>query len=512
MKSRESAEPAPAKGDNAPISVSRLSAYVSSALDAGVPTPVSVVGEISGFRERTHWYFDLKDADAVIGCVMFASNARRAGFVPESGQEVIVKGRVQLYAKSGRLSILVDRIEAVGAGALELAFRKLCAELKEAGYFEDSRKRALPLLPRRIAVVTSRSGAALQDVIDTARRRMAGVEIALVDVRVQGDGAAGEVARAIRWLSDEHAALGVDAILLTRGGGSMEDLWAFNERNVADAIYDCEIPVVAAIGHETDVTVAELVADERGATPTQGIMRLVPDGDALREQVESLSRRMDARLARTLAELRARFGVVLRASPIRRPASVLDPHRRRLQDDVRVLSGGMASVVAAKRLRFERVTGALHRQRPESQHARRAIRLERAISRLESAIRRRLDVDVEPMRWRLVHAMKTELRARDDGVASLERELRAVGPGAVLERGFSATMTNDGRMVRRVGDVSPGTTVVTRVSDGSFSSTVDGAAEVAGESAPTPERPRRKRVSRPSRGNADQMDLFGQDG
>ncbi|MEE9404378.1 MAG: exodeoxyribonuclease VII large subunit, partial [Algisphaera sp.] len=260
-----------------PWSVSRLAGHVKRALQEGLPTKVRVAGEISNFSDRNHWYFSLKDADASIRAVMFASSARRVGFPVQAGMAVVATGRVDFYNAQGSVQLYVDKLEPVGQGARELALRVLMEELREAGYFAPERKKPLPAVPRRIAVVTSRSAAALQDVINTAQQRWAGCELVLVDVRVQGDAAAGQIAAAIRRLSAQGASQGIDAVILTRGGGSIEDLWAFNEREVADALFECTLPVVAAIGHETDTTVAELVADRRCATPTQAAMTLVPD-------------------------------------------------------------------------------------------------------------------------------------------------------------------------------------------------------------------------------------------
>jgi exodeoxyribonuclease VII large subunit len=171
---------------DSPLTVSQLAGRISVALAQGLPAKVRVIGEVSGFRERTHWYFDLKDAGAVVNCAMFATAARQARFTPRIGQEVVVTGRVEFYDKQGKMSLLIEKIEPVGAGALELAFRALCEELRGLGWFDPARKRAIPACPRLVAVVTSRSGAALQDVLDTMQRRCPSTGVALVDVRVQG--------------------------------------------------------------------------------------------------------------------------------------------------------------------------------------------------------------------------------------------------------------------------------------------------------------------------------------
>ncbi|MEM9084157.1 MAG: exodeoxyribonuclease VII large subunit, partial [Planctomycetota bacterium] len=294
---KDSAKPA-----NRAMTVTRLSELVESALRDGTPSAVRVIGEVSSINDRTHWYFTLKDESSVVSCVLFRRGKGMRSDKPQIGDEVVVTGRVSYYAPQGRLQLYADAIEPVGAGELDRRFKALCAELRAEGYFDHERKRAIPSFPRRVAVITSRTGAALQDVLDTMRRRCPAVDVLVVDVRVQGDGAARQIGATLNRISKDHASLGVDAVLVTRGGGSMEDLWGFNERPVADAILNCKIPVVAAIGHETDTTVAELVADLRCATPTQAAMRLTPDRDALFQQVNALKARLRDLFGRSLSD------------------------------------------------------------------------------------------------------------------------------------------------------------------------------------------------------------------
>jgi exodeoxyribonuclease VII large subunit len=458
---------AAAKGSaQAPLTVSQLAGRIGAALASGFSGPVRVIGQVSGFRERTHWYFDLKDAGAVVNCVMFSAAARRLRFAPENGHEVVVTGRVEFYDKAGKVSLLAERIEPVGAGALELAFRAMCEEIRALGWFEAARKRPVPTAPRRIAVVTSRSGAALQDVLDTMRRRCAATDVLLVDVRVQGDGAADEVADALRWLGRNARRLAIEAILVTRGGGSAEDLWAFNERIVAEAIVQSPVPVVAAIGHETDTTIAELVADVRAATPTQAAMRLTPDRAALLEQLDSLGRRMRSVMARRLA--------------VRRHVDSLANHLR---------------LAATGRLRarahaLERLSGRLESFKPAAVLARRAAQLESIEQRLPAAMRQSL----------------AQTRLRLDAAL---RHLTVVGPKSVLGRGFSYTLREDGRLVRAPGDVEPGDKIRTVLADGEVLSVVDGAPEAKTRLRVAENRPSAKPPARtPRQAHPDQMDLF----
>ena len=289
-KAETSSTPSDTKS-NTPLTVKQLTTRIANRLIEAFPTTIKVVGEITNPRHRTHWYFDLKDHDAVVSCVMFASAARKLKCAIEHGQEVVVSGKVEFFPKQGKTQLYVSTVKPVGVGELDLTYRKRCDELRQRGYFDPEHKAPLPFFSPKIAIVTSASSAALQDVIDTVARRCPATQLCLVDARVQGANAASEIARAIQAIDAKHEQYGISAIILTRGGGSLEDLWCFNEQVVADAIYNASIPIVAAIGHETDTTIAELVADERCATPTQAAMRLTPERDILIDQLDMLAHR-----------------------------------------------------------------------------------------------------------------------------------------------------------------------------------------------------------------------------
>ena len=465
---------------DAPWSVSALAQRLDAALRSGLPQKVRVVGEVSNFTDRTHWYFDLKDAAAVVNCVMFAAPARKAGvaFVggrPTHGLQVVATGRIEYYAKGGRVSLLVERLEPVGEGALDAAYRKLCEELRGLGYFATERKRPLPAFPRKIGVVTSRTGAALQDVLNTVGRRCAAVGVVLADVRVQGESAAGEVAAAIAYLGAHHERLGVDAILVTRGGGSKEDLWSFNDRALADVIFGCPIPVVAAIGHETDTTIAELVADERCATPTQAAMRLTPDSADVLRQVESLSRRLAGVVGGRLARETQRLGLLCRHPVLSNPGRLVDAAGERLDALGRRLGSGAVHLLASQRHRTDRLAARLETIRPTALHARAATRVEQLRVRMHAAARAMLaSINPEPWHARLGRAMavvRSQTRTRVD---HLHRQLEAVSPVRVLGRGYSITLDPQGRAVRSVLQAPAGTHVTTRLADGSLRSVVVG--------------------------------------
>lgn len=492
-----------------PMSVAELAARIDSTLRQGLPDAVWVVGEVSGFRDRTHWYLDIKDANAVVSVVMFQSAARKAGFIPENGQQVAVRGRVEWYAKGGKLSLLAEKMQPVGAGALELAYKALCEELRGLGYFAQERKRPLPTFPRRIAVITSRSGAALQDVLVTMQRRCPAVGVLLIDARMQGATSAPEVAEAISYVSLHAERLGVDAVLVTRGGGSMEDLWAFNERVVADAILACSIPIVAAIGHETDTTIAELVADERCATPTQAAMRLTPDSAALLRQVESVRSRISALVQQAIRYDRQRLAGLIRTSLFTNPQGIIVRQRASVEKCARSLPRAVRVSLAARHHLLEQLARKIEPLRPGSGQARALARIERLETLLHSAVRGRLRcIDLSHPQRALSRALVTRLDKSRSAMEALARELHAVSPQRVLERGYSVTLAADGSAVRSVATLKQGDIIRTRLADGSVASVIGSEAAVAVPPLPpiSPPPPRRSR-RKPDEGGPS---LFGE--
>jgi exodeoxyribonuclease VII large subunit len=425
---------------------------------------VRVRGEVSNLVDKGHWYFSLKDADAVLSCAMWQEQTRRVGFTPREGDAVTAVGTVSFYPKQGRTQLYVRSLERIGAGSLQEAYEALCRELRGLGYFAEERKLPLPWFPRRIAIVTSATGAAIHDCLRTAAHRCPAVGIVAVDVKVQGTGAAEEVARAIRALEAARDRLGIDAILVTRGGGSIEDLWAFNERVVADAVFARRhLPIVAAIGHESDTTIIELVADRRASTPTQAVMVLTPDAADLGEQLDEMLDRLDGAVRRALRERRRYLDALARHPFLRSPLAAITSRRGDVED-------------AALRLRR-----AVERRHAELRRA-----LEMRASRLGA---RRPDLVVARERDRLrgasewlVRAVERRVERTKDRVVALERQLQAIAPDAVLARGFSIAFVRaeDGtkRLVRSVADAQDGALLETIVVDGAIRSRV-GSAESA---------------------------------
>jgi exodeoxyribonuclease VII large subunit len=421
----------PDPGPEPPLTPSGLNQKIKAHLERGFRGSIEVLGELSNLNRRGHWYFSLKDEGSVLPCVMWRSDAARIDFDPRDGQEVLVTGEVSHWVPGGRTQFYVRSMKPKGLGSLEERFQALCLELREAGYFEPSRKRPLPVMPRRIAVVTSASGAAVEDVRRTAASRMPSVELLVVDVRVQGEAAAAEIARAITRLDDAAEAMGIDAILVTRGGGSREDLWAFNERVVAEATFRCRTPLVAAIGHEVDTSVIELIADLRASTPTQAAVHLVPDAAELAAQVDYEADRLAASLKRRLDVLRERFG----RSP-------------------RALARALIGSIDRQRLRVANLATALESNRPAAR---------------VSAMQAR----VGALRDRMGIALEARIQRAAADVEARSRQLRSVGPRAVLARGYSCTLDANGQLVRSIEDVDPKDTLTTVLADGRLESTVD---------------------------------------
>lgn len=472
-------------GSNHAISVSQLAAKIDQSLKTSIRGRVVVVGEVSSLTHRTHWYFSLKDSSAVVGAVVFASAARKIPYTPKHGDSVLATGRLEFYAPSGRVSFIIESLSPVGEGELERRYRALCDELRLGGWFDPLGKKTLPTFPRRIAAVTSKTGAAIQDVINTMGKRCPAVDLIVVDSRVQGDGASGEVASAIELINRRQKELGIDAILLTRGGGSLEDLWAFNEREVAQAIHDSRLPVVAAIGHESDTTIAELVADERCATPTQAAMKLTPDREALAEQLASIQHRLTGGVGHAIRYRAQELARLAGSRALASPDRVIQIQREQLDALTRELAHVVRARAARARRRLDAGMLELARHQPVAVHARRKEHLDGLGRALE-------------------RGLVGQMARRRDQLRAIHRELEAVNPLSVLDRGFSVTTKASGALVHSESEVAAGEILSTRVARGVIRSTVigdPGQEKRASQTKPTPKAVKNK-DGRP------QMDLF----
>jgi exodeoxyribonuclease VII large subunit len=333
-----------------PMSVAELTRRIRLLLEQGFPT-VTVLGEISNFKRHSsgHIYFTLKDEAAQLSAVLWRSRAGALHFVPEDGLKVVVTGRITVYEVRGSYQIDVHSIRPLGAGELQIAFEQLKEKLRGEGLFDRERKRPMPILPERIGFVTSPTGSVLHDMRTILARRFPGIQAILRPVRVQGAGAAGEIAEA---LHDFNSVGGVDLIILARGGGSLEDLWPFNEEIVARAIAGSHIPVVSAVGHETDTTIADFVADLRAPTPSAAIELVVPDRRELLESVANYWYRTGDAVTRLLSQRREQIRHLLASYSFNRPIDLLRQYSQR-SDELR------RSLTVAMRHGFD-ITAARH--------------------------------------------------------------------------------------------------------------------------------------------------------
>jgi exodeoxyribonuclease VII large subunit len=455
--SREPHEDTGAASEAAPriLSVRELTRRIEK-LVAGLGR-VSVEGEVTRVVRAAsgHLYFDLKDIDAKISCTIWKSQLAHAlRFDLKEGQQVIAHGKLDVYAPRGTYSLNVQRLEPAGIGALLVELEKRKLELKARGWFD--RKRVFPALPRRIGVATSRDGAAFQDFLRTRTLRWPGYPVLLAHTPVQGAGAAAEIARAIRRLDDA----GVDVIVVCRGGGSLEDLWAFNELAVAEAIWNSRTPIVSGVGHEVDITLADLVSDRRAHTPTDAAQIVIPEREALAEEVERASTHLARAVDLVLSTRAERLERAANSRALRDPRSQVGVRRERLGRLASRLESALARRIERVRARLAQLERTLQRNGPRASLAEREKRVVAARVLLGSRVRALLERRV---------AQQALLAAR----------LEALSPTAILDRGYSISAHEDGRIVRSANELQSGAILLTHLRDGRLRSKVLDAAPSA---------------------------------
>ena len=391
-----------------PVSVSVLTDAIRYSLNEVFRT-VWVEGEVSGLTtpQSGHIYFNLKDESAQINCIIWRTTAQRLPFKINNGQKLICGGSVDVYPQRGSYQLIIQEVQPVGIGALELAFRQLKEKLQRDGLFDPSVKQTIPRYPKRIAVVTSPTGAAIRDFLQVLTRRWSATDVMIVPVRVQGDGAADEIAAAVTKLQTVDPP--VDVIVVTRGGGSMEDLWSFNEEKVCRAIFDSQIPIICGVGHEIDITLSDLVADVRALTPSEAAERLVPDQVDFKRQLGNVSQRMQKAMSSKIENAQLRLERFSNHTALTKPTEMLD----RRSEEVEVIASGMHQVIDL-----------------------------------------------------MMRLNKTKL-------ASMAEKLELVSPLGVLKRGYSLTTDDAGRVLKAADDAKVGSLIETRLADGRIKSRVE---------------------------------------
>ena len=435
----------PAETTRKVLSVGELTANIKRLLEKSVGS-VWVGGEITNLRAQSsgHIYFTLKDAAAQLSCVLFRGTMATQRHRLADGQKILLQGDVTVYEARGQYQLIVRTVELQGVGALQVAFEKLKAKLAAEGLFASERKRALPEYPQRIGLVTSPTGAAIRDVLHVVQRRNPALEIILAPCRVQGNGAAEEIAEAIKLLNcySVESSLPVqrftdstklDLILVTRGGGSLEDLWAFNEEAVARAIFESAVPVVSAVGHEIDFTIADFVADVRAATPSAAAEIITEDVFASREFVSGAPARLQRAAQRGWESAAGRASQIGGRLARLHPRRKLDDSFQRLDDLQAGLLRGLKTAARSRGLRFANLAGRWQRARPS-----------------------------------------LALKARRETLRQLEKRLHSLGPEQVLARGYSITTeAATGRVLRDAASAQAGQRLRTRLAKGDLSSRVE---------------------------------------
>jgi len=436
--------------------VSRLNKEARAALERGLGV-VWVEGELSNFSQPSsgHWYFSLKDRDSQVRCAMFRLKNTALGFTPKAGQHVIARGRVSLYEPRGEYQLIVDHLEEAGVGALQREFERLKAKLAAEGLFASERKRSLPRFPRRIALVTSPTGAAVRDVLNILGRRFPPAAVRVYPTPVQGAAAVPAIVQALQLAS---ARADCDVLILARGGGSLEDLWAFNDERVARAIRACAIPVVTGIGHEIDFTIADFAADARAPTPSGAAELVAPDRVSCLEALSRMEARIGACMRRELRAASSQLTNISMRLKQAHPGMRLAHQAQRLDDLEQRLTGAANAVLHTRRHRLSDAYTSLIRHSPE---------------RLAREYRRRY----EGLDSRLHRAISEHVSRREHRVDLAYRTLQTASPLATLARGFAIVTRADGTLVTDAAAVPPGEQIEARVAAGRLRARVTGSRD-----------------------------------
>jgi exodeoxyribonuclease VII large subunit len=454
METAESAF-SPARPDRDVYSVSRLNREVRVLLERGFGS-LWLEAEISNFARPSsgHWYFSLKDAAAQVRCAMFRQRNMLCTFTAKDGQKVLVRARIGLYEPRGEYQLIVDHMEDAGLGALQRQFEELSAKLAAEGLFSADRKRPLPGLPRRIGIITSPTGAAVRDILHVLARRFPAAAILIYPVPVQGAQAAAEIVAALE-LAGRRAEC--DVLILARGGGSLEDLWAFNDERLARAIVASPIPVITGVGHEIDFTIADFAADARAPTPSAAAELVVPDAEEWLNSFVQSGTRLQRCMNRRLEEHRARLRWLMGRAVLVSPAARLSAQAQKLDELEQSMVRAMRRRLQEHRERLRWLTGRAALMSPAKRLAQQLLRLEN-------------------LNQRLVRGGRQVIHSRLEKLQPLIRTLKAVSPLATLERGYAIVSIEGGEILRSAADAGPGTIIEARLAKGRIRAKVEASS------------------------------------
>jgi exodeoxyribonuclease VII large subunit len=435
-------------------SVSRLNREVRVLLERGFGS-LWLEAEISNFAKPSsgHWYFSLKDSAAQVRCAMFRQRNMLCAFTARDGQKVLVRARIGLYEPRGEYQLIVDHMEDAGLGALKRQFEELSARLNQEGLFAAARKRPLPSLPKRIGIITSPTGAAVRDIVHVLARRFPAAAVLIYPVPVQGAVAAAEIVAALQTAGRRAEC---DVLILARGGGSLEDLWAFNDERLARAIVASPIPVITGIGHEVDFTIADFAADVRAPTPSAAAELAVPDAEEWFEAFMQFGARLQRGMRRRLEEHRVRLRWLNGRAALVSPAARLGAQAQRLDELEQCLVRAMRRRLQEHRERLRWLTGRAALVSPST-------RLTQQLSRLEN------------LKQRLYRGGRQVISSRRERLLPLARTLNAVSPLATLERGYAIVSIEGGPILRNAADAKPGTIIEARLAQGRVRAKVEGS-------------------------------------
>jgi exodeoxyribonuclease VII large subunit len=457
------------------FSVSRLNREVRVLLERGLGV-LWVEGELSNFSQPPsgHWYFSLKDRDAQLRCAMYRVKNSLVGFTPRAGMQVLVRGRISLYEPKGEFQLVVEHLEEAGVGALRREFERLKTRLAAEGLFAQERKRALPRFPRRIGVITSPAGAALRDILKTLARRYPPAAVLIYPSAVQGAAAVPTLVAAL--LSASRRAE-CDVLILARGGGSLEDLWAFNDERVARAIHGCALPVVSGVGHEIDFTIADFVADVRAPTPSAAAEMVVPDRRACLEALARTAQRLASGMRRELRAVGTRLEAVGRRLGREHPGVRLQQQMQRLDELSQRLAAGTRGTLHREGQRLAELRASLQQHSPrhalgewDARNESLQLRLARAMGEYVA----RTGASVADLHARLGRAARERLVRSAQRLALAQRALDAVSPLATVTRGFAILRRADGTVITDAASVTIGEEIEARLVRGSLIARVTG--------------------------------------
>ena len=429
------------------FTVSEVNTLVRAALEERLPSRMVVAGEISDWKHHYsgHCYFSLKDAGSQLPCVMWGSSFKKVKFAPENGMAVLAKGHIEAYVPGGKYQFYADKLEPAGVGALQLAFEQMVNRLRAEGLFEDGHKKPIPPYPMRIGIVTSESGAALVDIADSIYNRWPCARMFLYPTPVQGEGAADRIAAAIENINRRNRQLRLDVLIVGRGGGSLEDLWAFNEEVVARAIYNSAIPVISAVGHEVDVTIADFVADARASMPTKAGMIAVPDMVDVLRRIDQAVVRLAADVRGKVALSRQHLATIQASVMFRNPQWIVNNAAQMLDDRAMHLADSARGLFADLRRCLEQVCFQVGRIEPH---------------RLVGGKR----IETHQLASRALAAVKSVLSKKQLQLTAAANRLETLDPRSVLDRGYSITTNQQtGKVIIAAADVRVGDTINTEL-------------------------------------------------